>query len=500
MNPELYERYLAKKAKKLGITVEELKAQGTSSPVKETVTTSTSQATPVATQSSVSSNYTQPSVQPQPVPQPQYPLPEQTQYQTQSQVAQSQSQSQFASQSQTQYYSQPQYVQQTIQEQLAQQQTQQIQMPLQQPTTQFSTSTQSQFVQSVQPQQPSSQYEQVQQSEQIPQHVEYSGMRQETVKTDVPSYIFGPSRMTEPPKYSSSPISQSAKPEEPIVKDNRENKFGLIGYPLGHSLSKVIHEAGFKSLGVKATYDILETPPDTLVDRVKFLKGNGYKGFNVTIPLKLPISLFVNEVDKYADLARAVNTIYVEADKSLKAYNTDVLGFKRAIPNDISLAGKKVAILGTGGAAHAACVALTECRVKEIAFFTRNIPNSIDLMNYVRRKFPSIDFNVYQIENIRSLREFSMLVNTTPIGMLGKAGDMSPLEYRTLESLERDAVVYDVIYNPKKTVLIKDAQAIGLRTITGLDMLIYQAVAAQEIWFGQTPDFKDMKIAALEAL
>ena len=93
-----------------------------------------------------------------------------------------------------------------------------------------------------------------------------------------------------------------------------------------------------------------------------------------------------------------------------------------------------------------------------------------------------------------------MLVNTTPIGMLGKAGDMSPLEYRTLESLERDAVVYDVIYNPKKTVLIKDAQAIGLRTITGLDMLIYQAVAAQEIWFGQTPDFKDMKIAALEAL
>ena len=409
MNPELYERYLAKKAKKLGISVEELKAQGTSSPVKETATTSTStsQATPVATQSSVSSNYTQPSVQSQPVQQPQYPLPEQTQYQTQSQVAQSQSQSQFASQSQTQYYSQPQYVQQTIQEQLAQQQTQQIQMPLQQPTTQFSTSTQSQFVQSVQPQQPTSQYEQVQQSEQIPQHVEYSGMRQETVKTEVPSYIFGPSKMTEPPKYSSSPINQLKKPEIP---DNRENKFGLIGYPLGHSLSKVIHEAGFKSLGIQATYDILETPPDTLVDRVKFLKGNGYKGFNVTIPLKLPISLFVNEVDKYADLARAVNTIYVEADKSLKAYNTDVLGFKRAIPNDISLAGKKVAILGTGGAAHAACVALTECRVKEIAFFTRNIPNSIDLMNYVRRKFPSIDFNVYQIENIRSLREFSMLV------------------------------------------------------------------------------------------
>ena len=471
MNPELYERYLAKKAKKLGISVEELKAQGTSSPVKEAATTQNSQfvqSSPTSNMqnfSSISTNSAQSNFQ------------QNIEY---SQPTSSISQVQPGQQSYSQP-AQPQYIQQTIQEHLAQQ-----------PDTQ--KQVQSQVQQFAQPQ--------VIAEPQIeePKSQPYMGMQKETVKTDVPSYIFGPSRMTEPPKYSSRPISQPAKPEEPIVKDNRENKFGLIGYPLGHSLSKVIHEAGFKSLGVKATYDILETPPDTLVDRVKFLKGNGYKGFNVTIPLKLPISLFVNEVDKYADLARAVNTIYVEADKSLKAYNTDVLGFKRAIPNDISLAGKKVAILGTGGAAHAACVALTECRVKEIAFFTRNIPNSIDLMNYVRRKFPSIDFNVYQIENIRSLREFSMLVNTTPIGMLGKAGDMSPLEYRTLESLERDAVVYDVIYNPKKTVLIKDAQAIGLRTITGLDMLIYQAVAAQEIWFGQTPDFKDMKIAALEAL
>ncbi len=471
MNPELYERYLAKKAKKLGISVEELKAQGTSSPVKEVATTQNSQfvqSSPTSNMqnfSSISTNSAQSNFK------------QNIEY---SQPTSSIPQVQPGQQSYSQP-AQPQYIQQTIQEHLAQHPD--TQKPVQSQVQQFD---QPQVIAQPQIEEPKSQ--------------PYMGMQKETVKTEVPSYIFGPSRMTEPPKYSSSPISQPAKPDEPIVKDNRENKFGLIGYPLGHSLSKVIHEAGFKSLGVKATYDILETPPDTLVDRVKFLKGNGYKGFNVTIPLKLPISLFVNEVDKYADLARAVNTIYVEADKSLKAYNTDVLGFKRAIPNDISLAGKKVAILGTGGAAHAACVALTECRVKEIAFFTRNIPNSIDLMNYVRRKFPSIDFNVYQIENIRSLREFSMLVNTTPIGMLGKAGDMSPLEYRTLESLERDAVVYDVIYNPKKTVLIKDAQAIGLRTITGLDMLIYQAVAAQEIWFGQTPDFKDMKIAALEAL
>ena len=408
MNPELYERYLAKKAKKLGITVEELKAQGTSSPVSE---------------SSVTSSNTEQTISQEP--------------QQPTQV-------------------EPQYVQRTIQDQLASQENT------------------------------------------IPQQQPYIGMQPETVKTEVPSYVFGPSKIQEAPKYNSSPINQNVS--RPEIKDNRENKFGLIGYPLGHSLSKVIHEAGFKSLGINATYDILETPPDDLVDRIKWLKGNGYKGFNVTIPLKLPISLFVNEVDNYADLARAVNTVYVEADKSLKAYNTDVIGFRRAIPKDIDLRGKKVAILGTGGAAHAACIALTECGVQEIAFFTRNIPNSIDLMNYVRRKFPAINFNVYQIENIRNLGEYAMLVNTTPIGMLGKAGDMMPVETYALESLNRDAVVYDVIYNPKKTVLIRAAEKLNLRTITGLDMFIYQAVAAQEIWFGNTPDFKDMKIAALEAL
>ncbi len=462
MNPELYERYLAKKAKKLGISVEELKAQGTSSPVKESSSSTTVEQTPI-----------QPTTTSVP---PQTTIPQPT-VQTSSQYTQQYSQPQnnaptYSQPVQPTYcqpeVKQPQYVQQTIQQQLEQQQEQ------------ISTVSSQQL--------------------EPPKYQPYSGMQQETVKTEVPSYIFGPSKMTEPPKYSNNPIIQPKKPDEPVINDNRENKFGLIGYPLGHSLSKVIHEAGFKSLGIKATYDILETPPDTLVDRVKFLKGSGYKGFNVTIPLKLPISLFVNEVDKYADLARAVNTIYIEADKSLRAYNTDVIGFKRAIPSDIDLRGKKVAILGTGGAAHAACVALTECRVKEIAFFTRNIPNSIDLMNYVRRKFPSIDFNVYQIENIRDLSEFAMLVNTTPIGMLGKAGDMMPVDLRALESLRHDAVVYDVIYNPKKTILIKEADKLRLRTITGLDMLIYQAVAAQEIWFGQTPDFKDMKIAALEAL
>lgn len=277
-------------------------------------------------------------------------------------------------------------------------------------------------------------------------------------------------------------------------------KFGLIGYPLGHSLSAVIHKAGFKSLGIEANYEILETPPDELVDRVKYFKRNDYEGFNVTIPLKLPISLFVQEVDKYADIAGAVNTVKINSDKTFKGYNTDAMGFKKAIPQNLDFSGANVALLGTGGASRAAVLALSELGVKYIGVYTRNIPNAMDYMAYMRRKFPQIEFESHQIDLVRDLSKYQLLVNTTPIGMLGRSADMTPIEENVLRTMPANSTVYDVIYNPKKTILLKLAEKLGYNTINGLDMLVYQAVAAQEIWFGQTPDFNAMKIAALENL
>lgn len=278
------------------------------------------------------------------------------------------------------------------------------------------------------------------------------------------------------------------------------NKFGLIGYPLGHSLSAVIHKAGFESLGINATYDILETDPEDLVDRIKFFKHNDYNGFNVTIPLKLPVSLFVQEVDKYADIAGAVNTVKINSDKTFKGYNTDAAGFKNAIPSSINLKGAKAALLGTGGASRAAVLGLSDLGVSEIGVYTRNIPNSLDYMAYMRRKFPHISFTAYQIDAVRDLSKYNILVNTTPIGMLGRSADMSPVEMNVLKTLPENSVVYDVIYNPKKTILLSNSEKLGLQTINGLDMLIYQAISAQEIWLGRTPDFNAMKIAALENL
>ena len=277
-------------------------------------------------------------------------------------------------------------------------------------------------------------------------------------------------------------------------------KLGIIGYPLTHSISAAIQKAGFESLGLEGSYDVLETLPEDLVSRIKFLKTNGYQGFNVTIPLKVPMSLFLDDIDDYANVAGCVNTVKILEDRSFIGYNTDIYGFKKAIPSDINLNGKLVSILGTGGASRAAVVGLAEKGVKAIDFYTRNIINSRQTLDYVRAQFPNIEFNVYQIQNIRSLEESAMIVNATPIGMKGFIADQMPLELKDFDNIKPDTVIYDIVYNPIKTVLLREAQNRGLKTISGLDMLIYQAQRAIEIWTGKSPDANVMKLAALEAL
>jgi len=277
-------------------------------------------------------------------------------------------------------------------------------------------------------------------------------------------------------------------------------KLGIIGYPLSHSISAVIQKAGFESLGLEGSYDVLETPPEDLISRIKFLKTNNYQGFNVTIPLKVPMSLFLDDIDDYANIAGCVNTVKILEDRSFVGYNTDIYGFKSAIPDNIDLTGKIASILGTGGASRAAVVGLVERGISQIDFYTRNIINSRQTLDYVRAKFPDINFNVYQIQNIRSLVESSIIVNATPIGMKGYMADQMPLETYDLDKLNNDTVIYDIVYNPIKTILLKEAEKRGLKTIGGLDMLIYQAQRAIEIWTGKTPDFNLMKVAGLEAL
>ena len=277
-------------------------------------------------------------------------------------------------------------------------------------------------------------------------------------------------------------------------------KLGIIGYPLGHSISATIQKAGLESIGEEVQYDVMETSPEDLIDRLKYIKTNGYQGFNVTIPLKVPVSLFLTDIDDYANIAGCVNTVKIGENKEYFGYNTDIYGFKKAIPADADLKGKTASVLGTGGAARAAVVGLAEKGVKNIDFYTRNIINSHQTVDYVRAKFPNVEFNVYQIQNMRSLADTSIVVNATPIGMKGYMADQMPLELKDFDTLNPNAIVYDIVYNPSKTILLKEAEKRGFKTIGGLDMLIYQAERAIEIWTGKTPDSKLMKIAALETL
>ena len=278
-------------------------------------------------------------------------------------------------------------------------------------------------------------------------------------------------------------------------------KLGIIGYPLGHSISPVIQKAGFESLGLEVQYDVMETEGENLVDRIKFLKTNGYNGFNVTIPLKVPISFFLTDLDEYANIAGCVNTVKITSEKhEMYGYNTDIYGFKTAIPTDVDLKGKNACILGTGGASRAATVGLIERGITSIDFYSRNVINSEPTIQYLQDKFPKVKFDSHQITNIYELPETAILVNATPVGMKGFAADEQPINNRIIDSLDKSTIVYDIVYNPLTTKLLESAQKRGLRTVEGLDMLLYQAQRAIQIWTGKTPDIRDMKIPALRNL
>ena len=277
-------------------------------------------------------------------------------------------------------------------------------------------------------------------------------------------------------------------------------KLGIIGYPMGHSLSPVIQTAAFKSVGLEGSYEILETRPEDLISRIKTLKTQGFNGFNVTIPHKIPVTLFLSGCDELANLAGSVNTVKIMEDKTLQGYNTDVYGFLSTIPKDFDLKGAAVAVLGTGGACRAICSAFSTLGVKKIDLYSRNIADSHENVQILRGKFKNVDFKLVQSEMLKSVEPYKMVVNTTPVGMKGALEGASPLDEEVITTLDNESIIYDIVYNPFKTQLIKSAIRHNKKYIGGLDMLIYQGAKAFEIWTGLEPDFNKMKIAALENL
>lgn len=276
-----------------------------------------------------------------------------------------------------------------------------------------------------------------------------------------------------------------------------KHKLALIGYPLGHSLSPILYKAAFEDLGIDGSYEILPTESEDLISRVKFLRTNKYFGFNVTIPHKVPLTLFLSKFDEYVNMTGAVNCVKIEEDMSLSGYNTDVWGFSEAI-KDVNLEGKKAAIIGTGGAARAVCAGLYTKNIAKIDIYTRNVIDSKETVETLRNRFDKIEISSIQTSLMETLEDVDILINTTPLGMKNFEENASPVEDKQIESLKEDAIVYDIVYNPLRTPLISKAIKYNKKYVCGLDMLVYQAQRATEIWFNKKPDAKAMKIKALE--
>lgn len=282
------------------------------------------------------------------------------------------------------------------------------------------------------------------------------------------------------------------------MKINSETRvYCVIGYPIEHSLSPIIHNAIFRKLKLNAVYLAFKTPPESLADAVKGLKSLGVCGFNVTIPHKVSIIPLLDQIDFLAEKIGAVNTVK-NVDGKLIGYNTDGEGALKALKeNNVSINDKKIVLVGAGGAARALAFTFANY-IKELVILNRTEEKSSSLAKLISKNY-SLKVRGLKLneENLAlELKDADILVNATSVGMY-------PNTEETLipkELIKPKMVVFDIIYKPLKTKLLRDAKLRGAKVVDGLAMLIHQAAKAFEVWTGLSPPIDVMFKAALKGL
>lgn len=277
-------------------------------------------------------------------------------------------------------------------------------------------------------------------------------------------------------------------------------RVGLLGWPVGHSRSPAMHNAAFQALGLNWEYLLLPVPPERLGDAIRGLRALGFAGANVTVPHKQAAMSCLDTVTIEARAIGAVNTI-VNHGGALTGYNTDALGFLRALRDaGFDARGCRALVLGAGGAARAVVYALLAARARvTIANRTiargRGLADEIGALFHARVVVVPLDTPVLA----RALRDCDLLVNTTSVGM-ARPGKPEPLGSPLDEELElrADMVVNDLVYAPLETPLLRRARAAGARVVDGLGMLVHQGAAAFELWTGHKPSLDLMRVAALQ--
>ncbi len=252
--------------------------------------------------------------------------------------------------------------------------------------------------------------------------------------------------------------------------------FGLIGYPLGHSMSGVIHKELFRLSNINADYELMEIAPDNLGSDFES-KLKELNGFNVTIPHKINIIPFLDELSDRAKLFGAVNTVDANEGKFI-GHNTDCHGFLRALEMaDIKL-GEKVLLCGSGGVSRMFAFEsiLADCELT-IAVREADIQAANEIKKEIQDKLGK-DCKVILLSEAET--GWDLIINGTPVGMYPNV-DACPLEEKIIASSK---AVFDAVYNPKETKFINYAKDAGIKYSNGLPMLVWQAAVAEEIWNG----------------
>jgi shikimate dehydrogenase len=272
-------------------------------------------------------------------------------------------------------------------------------------------------------------------------------------------------------------------------------KLGIIGYPLTHSLSPLLHAKLLQLLALNGEYRKYELTPPELGAALPELASQQVRGLNVTIPHKVAVMKAMNWLSPEAELAGAVNTIvWVPSEKNsagytMQGHNTDITGFMRSLPSAIRhrLPQSHVLILGAGGSARAVMTGLIQAKTASVTFAVRNPLKAISITSdgeMSKQTYRSqTQLKLVSLDALPNLTGFQGLINTTPVGMYPHEAQ-SPIHPHQLETLAADAWVYDLIYRPIETRLLTAAKARGLQTVNGLDMLIYQGICAFELWSG----------------
>jgi shikimate dehydrogenase len=271
----------------------------------------------------------------------------------------------------------------------------------------------------------------------------------------------------------------------------------IIGDPVEHSLSPVMHNAAFKELGLNLVYVAFNVTRNELRDAISGAKSLGLLGLNVTMPHKNAVMSYLDETDSAAKAIGAVNTILNERGKII-GFNTDGKGAMVALQeNGVSTDEKKMVLLGAGGAAKAIAFQAAQ-EVEELVVLNRTSENAEKLAQLLCKKFGNkVKGGTLSAEALKEeLKTTDILVNATSVGMNPNV-NVSPVPS---DLLKRDLCVMDIVYNPLETKLLADAKAAGAKVVSGLEMLLYQGAVAFEIWTKCPAPVDAMKKAALSKL